>query len=168
MRDGAAVLYAGGQIAPPSSPQTVMRKNQQRNKAKTVRRIYRKMQGAPVQKKRVCVASTGDVATTLNDEVVDGASLLGDRRPTRLTGEASRGRDAHDAPGAHPPDPQGARVAPAADFVSRRDPSVHPNPLGARAARLRDAALARGHGAARAFSKDRERLRAGDEGDPGR
>ena len=88
VRDGAAVLYAGGKIAPPSSPQTVMRRNQQRNKAKTVRRIYRKAVNAP-SKRRVCFSSNGDVSTTLNDEVADGASLLGDRRPTVL-GEKPR------------------------------------------------------------------------------
>ena len=89
VRDGAAVLYAGGNIAPPSAPQTVMRKNQQRNKAKTVRRIYRKVHGNAPSKQRVCFASNGDVATTLDDEVVDGARLLGDRRPTVL-GEKPR------------------------------------------------------------------------------
>ena len=84
VRDGAAVLYAGSTLASPGAPPTVAKRSQKRNKAKTVRRIYRKLDvSSPTT--RVCVAPDGAVAATLFDDMRIGGDLVGDERPTQLT-----------------------------------------------------------------------------------
>ena len=166
VRDGAAVLYAGSQIARPQAPQTVMRKNQQRNKAKTVRRIYRKSRaagasGASASRRMV----TSRAPATLNGQCVRRCELCWATGGPRSSGKPRVVVTLTTLPGRiH----QIRKVLESLlqQTLSADEIRVYADALGA-ATRLRDAALARGHGAARALGEDREGLRPGDEGDSG-